>query len=490
MATAAVVVLVGGCAPDEIPPADLGDICGEPSPFRLLELEPDRLLAHVGQIAHVQERHVLQVSYQGEETNDDYALVEATEVWSVGECGESPFRIHDDARAAQTYDVWPDLLLGCRESTDEIVTLDPLGQRAPNVVFRIDECRGEETPWGLVAIAPDDEDTGALVLHPYPDDPWTQTSEPRILVDPIRIRAAPDHTWPAYHEVLAVFDDEIFLVTPGNALMSFSLLDGTMAMEATNVREFEVSYDRRWLVWQDSNVTDDDPEWPEGAIYLRDRQSDTTTHLADTALAYTFASPFTLVQDGFVRLYLGGFGTMPQRFFSTTTDATFDLPPGHQIHTRVADGRWLDSGFWGYGPFQLFDPDTRELQPLFDHEGWAAQMDDRLVILQASAHSLLNDGWRKEGRLWSVDLDGERELLAERASQFYSLTSDDGVVSVIGFDGRWRGDLVAVLPDTREERLVDTSVAQWPRLLEDDETILYGVSDRERTGVWLARVEQ
>jgi hypothetical protein len=489
-ATAPLVVLVA-CAPDEITPADLGEVCGEPSPFRLLELDTDRALSFVGEIAHVEDRRVLQVQYQGDEIVANYPASERTEIWSVGECGESPLRIDENVRGTSTLAVWPDVLLGCRESTGEILTLDPNGVLPINVVFELEEdCRYEATPWGLVTVAPHDEDTGALMLHPYPDDPWTQTSEPHVLVDPIRIRAAPEHSWPAFYEVLAVFEDEVLLITPDDALMSFSMLDGAMTIEANDVREFDVSYDRRWLVWQDVAVTDDDPEWPEGAIYLLDRESGTTTHLADTALAYTVWSSLDFAAQGFARLLLGGFGTMPQRFFSLATGASFDVPPGHAFHMRAPDGRWVDAGLWGYGPFQLFELETREAQPLFEHEGSLDLIDDRLFILQSSAHTLLNDHWRAQGRLWSVGLDGDRELLAERAAPFYRLTDDDGVITVLDLDRRWRGDLIAVLPGSRDERLVDTDVAPAAWVLEDGETILYGVSDDERTGVWLARVEQ
>lgn len=489
--SAACVLAIAGCAPDESIPAELDDVCGAPSPFRVLELDPDRTLSFVGQSAFVEQRRVLQIGYLDERQDDSYPATESSEIWSIGECGETPIRLETDATLGFGYEAWPDVLLGCRWDSGEVVTIDPLGERPSNVVFRLEDCRGERTPWGVVAIQRHDDDTGALVLLPYPEDPWTQTASPQVLIDPIRIHAVPEpHAMPGYTEVLAVFDDELFALTTDDALVHLSLLDGSLTTEATNVREFEVSHDRRWVVWQDAALTEtEDPEWPEGAIFLRDRTSGTTTHLADTALAHTFLSPFDFLEEGFVRLYLGGFGTQPQRVFSTSGAASFDIAPGHRLDYRLAPGRWIDAGLWGYGPFRVFDFDTRAFEPLFDDEGRARYEDGRLSILQASSHALLNDGMSIDGRLWSVGLDGEHELLAHRVSDSYRLLSDGRVTTVLDPDRRWRSDLVVVEPGSLDEQIVDTHVAPAPFAIDDGLTMLYGVSDHERTGVWLARLD-
>lgn len=481
---------LAACAPDEVTPAELDEVCGQPSPFRLLELDAGETVSHVGQVAFVDGRRVLQIGYLDEENAEASPATTKNEIWSVGECGENPIRLTADAEITGGYAVWPDVVLGCRADTGEIVTIDPHGERPPNVVFQLPDCRGEPTPWGVIGIQPHDEDTGALVLLPYPEDPWTQTASPRVLLDPIRIRATPEpHMWPAYHEVLRVFDDELFAIDAELDLVRLSLLDGSVTTEATNVREFEVSRDLHWIVWQDATETEtDNPEWPEGAIFSRDRTVGTTTHLADTALAYTGFSPFDFIDEGFIRLYLGGFGTQPQRFFSTTSAATFEVPPGHRLRTTEVEGRWLDSGLWGYGPFRLFDRESAAFVPLFDHEGEIDFGEQRSLILQASARALLHDVWRLSGRLWSVTADGERELLANRVGRNYRMLADDRVVSVLDPDTKWRGDLVAVDRDSLEEQLVDTNVAGGAWVLDDGETTLYGVSDRERTGVWLARL--
>lgn len=478
-----------GCAPDEVVPAQLDEVCESPSPFRLLELDPARPLAISFQVQQVGDRRLLWLGYLDEsETDGDWPPYRDTELWSVGTCGETPVRLDAQATLYPTLEVWPELLLACRDGR-EIVALDPLGERASHVVFRTDACRATETPWGLVATQHHDDDFGALVLFPYPDDPWTQTSEPRVLLDRIRVRTNPQHVWPGEHAVLEVFDDDAFVLTEANVLTRFSLLDGSITQEAENVDSFAISPDQRWLIWQDATRTaDGSDEWPEGAIYLRDRVAGTTTHLVDTALAYTFDASLDVVNQGYVRLHLGGVATQPERFFSIAGPETFDVPPGHWLVGWGAD-TWLDLGVYGHGPFAVFDLATRALTPIFPHEGELMEFaDDRATIWQASAHALLNARFRAEGRLWSVAIDGDRELLAERVREGVLRTASGSVVTVLDLDAKWRGNLVVVDRDSLEEQRIDTRVVRGASSADDGNTLLYGVSDAERTGVWLARL--
>ncbi|MBC8071159.1 MAG: hypothetical protein IAG13_22730 [Deltaproteobacteria bacterium] len=473
-----------GCAPDTAEPAELDEVCGEPGPFRLLELDPDRPLAFVHEPARIQDRRVLSVSYLDEDDAEQFPRSESTEVWSVGECGETP-RMLTGVDWVWQSEVWPGVLLGCRRDAGEIVTIDLIGERPSNVVFQIEDCGGYEGPWGKVASRTNDDGTGALVLLPYPEDPWTQTAVPSVLLEPIRM--PPADTTSTVNGNVRLFDDELFAVTPDDDLVHLSMIDGTVTVEAEGVRQFQISPDRRWLLWQDVVMTEtDNPEWPEGAIFLRDRSSGTVTHLADTALSYTFYSPFPFVEQGFVRLYLGGFGSEPQRFFSLTGGTGFDLPPGNQVDARVEDGRWLVKGLYGYGPFSLFDPADQSSDSLFAGQGRLQTDGERFLVLQQSARTLLNQ-FRSQGKLWSVALDGSRELIAKRAYDDYRFLGDGRVVSVLDLDATWQGDLVVVEPESLAEQRVDEHVTTGAGLLDDGKTLLYGVSADERTGVWLAR---
>src|SRR5688572_26717538 len=81
---------------DALEPAELDEICGEPGPVRILELDADRPLVSVLQFAALEGRRILEVSYLDEINSDTIPLGEQLEIWSVGECGETPRRISED----------------------------------------------------------------------------------------------------------------------------------------------------------------------------------------------------------------------------------------------------------------------------------------------------------------------------------------------------------------------------------------------------------
>ncbi|HET6582297.1 MAG TPA: hypothetical protein VFG69_02595 [Nannocystaceae bacterium] len=482
---------VAACGPDEREPAELDRVCDEESPFRILELDPDRALASVLQREHVDGRRILRVGYLGDPPDfpdDEHPYgpnVESYEYWSVGSCGESPTRISEDA-AFLVLAHWPDFFFACDRETGALEIVYPNDERQRNLVFSTHECDYQETQWGLVQVRPHDEDTGVLELLPYPDDPWTQSSIPRTLIDPIRIRAAPPHAFPEYHEVLDIFDDEVFAITPGDDLVHFSLLDGTSAIEATEVREFQVSRDLHWLIWQDTTPIGDEVEWPVGAIYLRDRATGSTRRLADAPLAGTNWNESLGYADlGLVRLQLGYLYKEPERLYRLSDLVFFDLPLGVETLGKTADGRLFVGDAFNRGNFAVVDPENGATTELFDDLATARLLDDRLEFLQGVACCIEQDG-RAEGALWWVTFDGERELVARHATHFYEYLSDERVLTTVDIDDEWRGELIVVDRDDLEERAIDDHVTQIGQVVEDD-TILYGVSDHERTGVWLAR---
>ncbi|MFY0537120.1 hypothetical protein [Nannocystis pusilla] len=179
------------CGPEPIAQEELEEVCGEKGPFRILPLEPDRQLNY-GWTTQVGDR-LMFVTERIETSGENKFFPDASEpeVWSTGLCGESPALIASGISRIFTVDRWPDLMLGCDEETAEIVSLDPLGEREPHVVFAGDPeafgCALRWTDHGMLSIVPHDEDFGALMLSPYPDDPLTQTSEPIVLFDKVRI---------------------------------------------------------------------------------------------------------------------------------------------------------------------------------------------------------------------------------------------------------------------------------------------------------------
>jgi len=488
----AVLAFLLGCGPDVLERAELDEICGQPAPVRLLELGDDPL-AHAGQSRRVGEQRILTVRYADPSSDEVFGTpaVERSEYWAVGECGESP-RLLSTGDELWTFHQWPDVLLTCRRESGEVVTVDPEGVRPSNVVFRLPECRGSETPHGVITVEPHDEDLGALVLQPWPDDPWTQTAAPEVLLDPIRIRAVPSHIWPTYQEVVAIREDEAFAITPDDALVSLSLLDRTLTVEATNVRMLESSLDGRWLVWQDAAVTNDDEEWPAGAVFVRDRASGTDQFLAETMLAAALPSALSFIDQGVVRLRMGYIDQDPERYFFLPSLDTVDLPaPRSAIH-QLDDGRFLVAASYRGGPFELLDPVTGALSPLFPHDGRASVLADGsgVEVLQDVECCISQGIGEAEGRLWSVTWDGERELLAERATSIYAWLADDRLLTTVDVGEDRRGSMITVDSQTLEERLVDDHVLVGWKSVEHEDEVIYTVSDGERSGLWLTKLSR
>jgi hypothetical protein len=357
-------------------------------------------------------------------------------------------------------------------------------------VFDVDDCNAlEETPWGLIDIEPQGQDIGALVLLRYPEDPWTSVAERTVLIDEIRIRADPPHTFPEQHEVLEVRDDELFAITPADELVRYSLLDGSITTEATGVREFVVSDDLRWLIWQDVVELAGDPEWPPGAIFLRDRNSGETFQLDDASLAATTWSPLQFIDYGFVQLQLGRLYQEPQRFYAIPSLATFDVPVDRTVARPLDDGRWLATDALARAPLSFFEPENGTFSSLFDRSGMISHSDDDHVEVIENASCCRDvSEFIASGPLWSVPYDGAPEMLARRATSSYAFLTDDRLLTAVAVDDDGLGELVVVEPNTLTERRVDDHViARWPKL-DPDDTIVYGVADGERTGIWLARL--
>jgi hypothetical protein len=479
--------LLAACGPDAKEPAEHGRVCGHESPFRILELDDDRPIATVHQASHSADGRVLRIGY-GELTAGAFGASGPLtyEYWSIGECGESPRRIEMPVDP-KPLEHWPDEIFSCDRETGELEIVDLSGARPSNVVFQTNGCDFQETQWGLLQLVPADDDTAAAVLLPFPDDPWTQTSEPRTLIDAVRLRPAPPYGVNGKRLVFGYLDDTIYALSPTFDLLRFSMIDGTTTIEATNVREFEISLDQRWLVWQDVAEIGNDPDWPVGMIFLRDRQSGTQTRLADAPLAAVWVPSSLAYADlGIVLLQLGHLYEAPMRMYRLDDLSFVDLPLGVGVLQHVPDGRLLVGDAFGRGNYALVDPRTASGTAIFDGYGDVRVGEDHLEILDGIFCCISQDE-RAEGGLWRSDFDGNRELLADRITAPYQFLPDGRLLTPLDANAKWRGDLVAIDPDDRVERVVDDHTVFYLPMLDDD-TIVYGVVDRERTGVWLARL--
>jgi hypothetical protein len=266
-----------------------------------------------------------------------------------------------------------------------------------------------------------------------------------------------------------------------------SLIDGSAVTEASNVREFEVSPDRRWIIWQDTEITDDDPEWPSGPVYLRDRMSATTLRLDDAALAGTLPSSFSFIDRNLVRLRLGYLYEEPERAYLLPSLQSFEFPLDREPLRAIGD-RFLVEDFFGQSSLEWFDPVTGATEVFFESGGMMMFKGDGFEILEGARCCIEQDLSQRQSKLWYVPITGDRQLLAHRATMQYASLSDRRLITTLDVDDDRIGDLIAVDPDSLEERLVDERVIWSGVGIADDDTMLYAVDDDERTGVWLARL--
>ncbi|MFV8750536.1 hypothetical protein ACNOYE_08280 [Nannocystaceae bacterium ST9] len=488
-------IFTNGCGDEATGPvpAELAELCGQTDPVQILALDPDRPLARVDDRGIFAGRRVVQVNYRGgPQVLSGFLPSDASELWSVGPCGEDP-RLLDDSEAHRilTLDAWPERLLDCDLATGEISMLDPAGVRPTNVVFETDDCFVWPVDDGVLTILPHDETTGTLALLPWPDDPWTATAEPTVILDPVRMQTDSPHGTPE-REVLGVTDDDYLAITTDDELVAISRLDATLTPIATGVREFDYHSSGRYVVWQSSEVTSDpDAGWAEGPISLTDRQTGMTTQLTVGALAHTFYDPFEFESAGV--LYLRAESNTIDRFYRLPSLESVDVPEKVIVYRVIDDTRVLigDQDL-GTGPFRLFDVLTGESTTLFAGNGsvWG-WFDDAAVVLEG-VQCCIDDDQRDAGRLWRLPFVGEPELMAERVTVGHRLTGDGRVVTPVDIDDDWVGALVVVDPTTLDERQIDDEVFVFQPsatdAIEGDPVVFYTVADRDRRGVWLARL--
>jgi hypothetical protein len=102
----------------------------------------------------------------------------------------------------------------------------------------------------------------------------------------------------------------------------------------------------------------------------------------------------------------------------------------------------------------------------------------------------LPDG--EEGELWLVtDGDGPR-LIAERATWHHWFMPDGRLLSGVDVNEKRIGELVVIDPDTLEEQRIDVAVFashySRPDPSSDDTTVIYGIAEGRRRGLWLVRL--
>ena len=474
---------------------ELEEVCGAPSPFRVLELGPDQVV-RASETMRVQDRVLYVVSHLDlKDADESYLRTGESTVWATGPCGEAPVQVATGIEDLFTIEVWPDVVLGCEKATSNVVVIDPTGAQAPHVVFPAvpnvwGGCGLNWTDFGLLSLEPHDEEFAALMLHPYPADPRTETSVPEVLIDPIRIGPGRSIGPGFLGNALFTYADEALVLTPEQELVRVDLADGTTTTLQTGVAGISASRDGQHLLWQDATVTGGKPEYPEGKILLRDRAVGSDVLLGETALLFSGLPLWWGVERGIIELSLGEYGNDPTRIFSLPGLDFIDLPGDRFLSARIADGRWLVRAFWE-NYVDLLDLSNNERTRLFPRQATVIRHDDEALQV-VEGQCCFNTDSRAQGPMWRVPLDGSAiTRLAERATRAMAQLDDGRLIGPVGAGARWLAALVIVEPGTLEELRIDDRVHFYSIDLSranDEGIVSYSVADGERSGVYLSKL--
>lgn len=462
------------CTP-ETAPAELAERCGVEGPVHVLELPPDERV-HPRGLSRFGDR-ILVLSGPGDDAVDLILGIPTptrTTARSVGLCGESPAVIGEDIDGLFPWAL-PDVLLGCRGGYNgDLLVLDPTGAVEPTLLVP-GGCNGTWTDEGLVDVEAIDDTTARVLLYPRPDDPRAGPLAPTILLEPIAVGDSPRIRGP-----------ELFARDTDGTILRVTLADGDITLEQSYVIAYGLSKDGRYLVWQDAlNTEEDGTAYPPGRVLLRDRETGEDSVIAFASLQGH--SPW--FTDHYVRVLLDeGPG---ERLVDLATRVAIDLPADRHFLFELTDGHLALGTEFRAGPWYVLDPATGEERLVADDPSPVSWSTDSLYLRSGADTA----DPRKPAELWQYFYDGApARLLAHRVSTFASLLRVDGsVATLVDLADDWRGRLVAVDPDTLEERLIADHVAAT--LLHRSEVpgstaidLGYAVVDGERSGVWLARL--
>lgn len=482
----ATLMVMACSSSNELPPASFGDVCGEDTPFRVLELEPGVRLA--GAPRALAERIVIRVGKYGPPTSSGLApRPEDTRLWSTGLCGEEPLRFDSMLQDIAVVDRWPDLLLGLRPTTRELTILDLTDVTDDHVVFSgVGPSALYWTEHGLVTFEARGENTGAALFHQFPDDPHSETISGSVLVESVMTRVANDRVNAAEFELLT---DEMIVMTSERELVRASFVTGEATVEYTATKAFAVSPDGRWLLRQDL-VGDPDDSTTPGTIFLRDLEGASEISLGDAYLDNT-SGPFDMYKFGHFVVNIEPYANGKQRVFSLDDLSFVDLPEDRTLLHVFSDGRFAIGSLSGNG-IDLFEPKSGERMPLAPRgvaDWWG---EDEFELIDVSPHWLPEASYMDEGPLFRVPGTGEPQLLADRASRVGFRRGDGTRFFGLATGSDLLGQLVMLRPDGAGSTLIDDRVFAYTARISTafgDEALVYSVDDGARTGIWLARFE-
>ena len=466
------VLSLSACGPEVAPLAELSELCGQEAPVKLLELEEHQYFWSTETARAGNERIVLTV-HDYDPSGDGWFHTGGT-LWSVGSCGEEPRVLATGA----TLLPWPEhvlgdaggLVLACMVGSGDIVVLDPTGREEATTLFEGTQCDPRWTEHGAIELRQHGE-ANTLVLYPLPDDLRAGAFEPRMLVESVRLGFL---QW-------AVRADEVFVVTSDDALLRVGLPQGGATVEQTGVRVFSAT--NEWIVWQEIS-----PGFYDN-VFLRDRATGEDRFLGETNLILDPngpfpGGPFVDEHDVLVIGFGPGSGSFQRVFFLPTLDHV-DLPEGEVLRWHVEGDQWVTQKAGGQSFIRSLRSEQRvsffdRRAQIFSAEGGAHAYGGALCCGFST--------FQETGPMWFVPYEGSSRKLAERVSMFHVRAADHRITTVLDLDDEHRGNLFAIAPERLVEQLVDRRVFAPSVRLFDDDSILYGVLDGDRSGIWRTRV--
>ncbi len=478
---AAVIMLLGACADESTPleSAPLSEVCGAAGPFQLLSLGADeRVGTQNSDFAAIGER-LLFVAGKGQRFLSPLfgPLPETSTVYAVGPCGEDPVVVAHDIDSVHEEPLWPGVALGCTMDGYDLVRLDPSGVAGP-VLLAANACGATVTEHGLLQYVLTDDNLVSANFFPLIDPDGPVLGEPILVADPVPVINA-------LTGAVTLRPDEILLLEADGDLVRFALPDLTKTLLQPSVVTFASSDDGRYLLFQLRPSSGDDPHNPIGMIHIRERSSGVSILIGSGSLGGS-SYPYFPVPD-VAKVELSG-ATDHEILISLPDFAFLDVPAGHQIHSRLADGRWLSNSGHSNG-WSVLDLEAGQTTLVSDDFALLrTYSDDHLDLLIGS----YSDPRHTLPLVRFFFDDRAPQTLASRANRNAVVREDGRILTMVDVDDDWLGELTLVDPSTREATRIDdrvvaaTSLAWWRHPSEPD-TIVYGVVDGDRSGVWLAR---
>lgn len=476
--TAALVVGLGltSCGdPESAEAVAFAEHCGVAGPVRVLELAPDQAMMWSRRFGE----HVYYAIGRPDPATEASSSPEFTDpsLWATGLCGESPTRVADGLFHLFEFDRWPGRVFGCDQRGD-IVLLDPNGA-GPQVVFADVGCGVHPIDQGLLTVIRTDKTAPSrLQLHPYPDDLRGGSPDPIVLVDGVMRYGGLNFT-----------EDAIRVVSSAGELLRIDPADLSITIEHTDVRDYSLSADGRYLLWRSFTVTGGPPDRPAGIVNLSDRTAGWTVSLGESTWPVS-GNDLRWADRGLLLHDIGA-----QRIYFLSDLSFIDLPPGTNLDYAgpLDDDRWVLEDTTGSksGWLHMLDLKDGAITPLVRGQGLLRDRDaDGLLVLQRPSTP---DGayGRAESPMWLIPYDGNNaRILSERATLPAYRPDPTRLVTPLDIGPDDLGSLVLIDSISGAEQRIDDHVqaasvipGYWDR-----ELVTYSVRDGERSGVWVARL--